>query len=136
MLEKIKSSQKLEKFNGLPKYAKLAVIGGIVLLIFLIVFTTVQVTKNPIVGKWETDYEHYNGAADDSVIHLTFSNDGTFVFNNDGGTYTTKDGILVFDYSNPNDDTVMQEYEITRNNLVIDQVSFLKKVKTFEKQFK
>ena len=124
----------LENFNNLSKNKKtVSIIVMAVLLIFIIVLIAFSVSKNPIIGKWETDYEYYDGGADENVIHLAFYEDGTFTFNKSTGGYTARDGLLILDFNETGYDPRVQEYKIIGKELILDQAVYLKKVNQFEK---
>ena len=118
----------------MPEWAKIvSCIGGVLVLLVVVMLASTAQDKNPLAGKWETDYEHYEGLADEEGIHLTFSSGGKFVLNKIAGDYTTSNGLLTLYFEDAADEPLMYEYKVTNNTLILDGTVYFIKVKEFIK---
>jgi len=118
----------------MPEWAKIvSCICGVIVLLVIVMFASTAQDKNPLAGKWETDYEHYEGLADEEGIHLTFSSGGKFVLNKIAGDYTTSNGLLTLYFEDAADEPLMYEYKVTNNILILDGTVYFIKVKEFIK---
>ncbi|MBK5243751.1 MAG: hypothetical protein JJE18_01770 [Eubacteriaceae bacterium] len=127
----------LNRIQSLPKWVKITsiVVGALILIILATTFVN-SMTRSPLVGKWEPDYDKYGVIENEPTPHYTFNSDGTFTFGNDVGVYTTKDGVLTLDFDEPGVKTISSEYEIIDGKLAIAGKKALVKTDRFHKQLK